>query len=243
MGLSGAELGRNVPTLWGVGWSKAYFWDGRAASLEEQLPIPLLAEDELAGNFAVITDRLGRDPAMEERFRRAFPEAPGISPANIVAAIVAYERALVPPPARFDSWVSGDDGALSREEMQGFALFVGKGGCVACHGGWRLTDDGFHDIGLPGTDPGRGAVAGGVPGLPQFKTPSLRELASTAPYMHDGSLATLRAVVDHYAGGLVKRPSLAPNIVRDLELSESEREALVAFLGTLSSENAHRAGH
>ena len=116
-------------------------------------------------------------------------------------------------------------------------MFVGKGGCVGCHGGWRFTDDQFRDIGLPGDDPGRSAITGGPAALRQFKTPGLRELTRTAPYMHDGSLATLRAVLDHYTGGFVKRPSLDSNLQRDLRLSESEKSALLAFLMTLSSGN------
>jgi cytochrome c peroxidase len=96
-----------------------------------------------------------------------------------------------------------------------------------------MTDDSFHDAGLATTDPGRSAVPGGMAGIAAFKTPGLRQVANTAPYMHDGSLATLESVVDHYAGKIVQRPSLSPNIVRDLELDAAERAALVAFLKTL----------
>lgn len=235
-GLGGEDLRRNVPHLYNLAWSTNYFWDGRAASLEEQARQPITAADEMAADFPAITVRLGADPAMSARFAAAFSDAPVISEANILAALAAYERSLVSPQTRFDLWVAGDEGALSAHELQGFRLFVGKAGCVACHGGWRLTDDAFHDIGLSGDDPGRGAVAGGVPGLAAFKTPGLRELRHTAPYMHDGSLVTLRAVVDHYAGHLDKRASLDPNVVRDLVLDEKEKSALVAFLESLSGE-------
>lgn len=235
-GLGGVMLARNAPALFNLAWGKQYFWDGRAPSLEAQARFPLLAPDELASDFAVMVTRLTRDPAMRERFMRAFPERAEISERTILASIASYERTLVSPPTRFDRWIAGDDAALTEKEGQGFSLFVGKAGCVACHGGWRFTDDNFHDIGLPGADPGRGAVEGGVPGLAAFKTPSLRELAYTAPYMHDGSLRDLRAVVDHYAGDLVVRPSLDTNVVRDLTLTEDEKSALISFLGTLSSD-------
>jgi len=235
-GLGGITLARNVPAIYNLAWGKQFFWDGRAPSLEAQARFPLLAPDELASDFALMIARLASDPLMRERFLRAFPGEGEISERTILASIAAYERTLVSPPTRFDRWVAGDDQALTEEESAGFDLFVGKAGCVACHGGWRFTDDAFHDIGLKGTDPGRGAVEGGVPGLAQFKTPSLRELAYTAPYMHDGSLPTLRAVVDHYAGGLVPRPSLDPNVVRDLTLTESEKTALISFLRTLSTD-------
>ena len=145
-------------------------------------------------------------------------------------------RSLVSPPTRFDAWIGGDAGALSAAEVRGFTLFTGKAGCVLCHAGWRFTDDRFHDIGLPGKDPGRGAVPGGTPGLAAFKTPSLRELKRTAPYMHDGSLPTLAAVLAHYTGGFVRRPSLAPTMNLKLKLGAQERADLIAFLHTLSSE-------
>ncbi len=235
-GLGGVTLPRNVPAIYNLAWSKQFFWDGRAPSLEAQARLPLLARDELAGDFAEIVSRLGRDPSMQERFARAFPDRSQATETAILEALAAYERTLVSPPTRFDRWVAGDDEALTETESEGFDLFVGKAGCVSCHGGWRLTDDGFHDIGLKGTDPGRGAVQGGVPGLAQFKTPSLRELAYTAPYMHDGSLPTLRAVIDHYAGDLVQRPSLDANVVRNLILTESEKTALISFLRTLSTD-------
>src|SRR5205823_7706611 len=131
-------------------------------------------------------------------------------------------------------------------ETRGFGLFVGKAGCVLCHVGWRFTDDRFHDIGLRSPDGGRGAVAGGTPGLSAFKTPGLRELAHTAPYMHDGSLATLEAVVRHYTGGFAPRPSPATHMNRALELSAQQKSDLIAFLRALSSEKgparAKRAG-
>lgn len=241
IGPHGARLVRNVPTILNLAWGHEFFWDGRAPSLEEQARVPMLAPDELAGDVSVIVARLDHDAVMKEKFAAAFPATPEVSEKTILQALAAYERSLVSPPTRFDRWVAGDDTALSDEEMEGFALFVGKAGCVACHGGWRFTDDLFHDTGMPGSDPGRGAIAGGVPGAPEFKTPGLRELASTAPYMHDGSLPTLAAVVDHYAGGFVRRPSLSASMVPDLELSDEEKRALVAFLGTLSSQPSRGA--
>lgn len=236
VGPGGAVLSRNAPALYNLAWATSFFWDGRAASLADQAKVPIEAANELAGDFQTIEHRLSDDPAISARFAEVFPGSEGVTEKAILDALSAYERSLVSPKTRFDRWVEGDDAALSEKEMQGFDIFVGKGGCVSCHGGWRLTDDSFHDIGLPGKDIGRGALTAGASGLPEFKTPSLREVAHTAPYMHDGSLATLRDVVDHYAGGLIKRPSLAATVVRDLKLSDEEKDALVAFLNTLSSE-------
>lgn len=242
VGPAGAVLPRNAPALYNLAWGTSFFWDGRAATLVDQARFPIQAVDELAGDLATIAERLSADNGMKARFAAAFPgRSGGVTESAILDALAAYEKSLVSPKTRFDRWVEGDDKALSDEEFRGFDIFVGKGGCVSCHGGWRLTDDGFHDIGLPGNDLGRGALTPGAPGLPQFKTPSLREAARTAPYMHDGSLATLEDVVEHYAGGLIERPSLAPTVVRHLSLTPVEKASLVAFLKTLSSEPASHA--
>ena len=121
------------------------------------------------------------------------------------------------------------------QEVDGFRLFAGKGGCANCHAGWAFTDYAFYDVGLESEDRGRGAVLRIEKAEHAFKTPSLREAARRAPYMHDGSLATLKDVVRHYAGGIVDRPTLPPDL-RRISLSESEQAALVAFLKTLSLE-------
>jgi cytochrome c peroxidase len=236
--LSGSNLQRNTPGLWNLAWSKHYFWDGRAPSLEAQIRAPIEAPDEMGGDWPVILARLGADADLAGRFRAAFADEPPISRQTVVKALAAYVRSLVSPPTRFDAWIAGDAQALSPAEVRGFRLFTGKAGCVLCHAGWRFTDDRFHDIGLPGHDPGRGAVPGGTPGLSAFKTPSLRQLTHTAPYMHDGSIPSLAAVLAHYAGGLVRRPSLAPSLNPRLRLSARERADLIAFLATVSSAKA-----
>ena len=182
-----------------------------------------------------ILRRLNADASLASPLRAAFADATRLTEDSVAKALAAYVRSLVSPPTRFDAFIEGDAEALSASELRGFRLFTGKAGCVLCHVGWRFTDDRFHDIGLAGSDLGRGGVAGGTPGLPAFKTPSLRELAHTAPYMHDGSRANLAAVLKHYAGGLKRRPSLAPSLQPRLTLTAAERADLIAFLGTLSS--------
>jgi cytochrome c peroxidase len=237
-GLSGSNLRRNTPSLWNLAWSKHYFWDGRAPTLEAQVRTPIEAPDEMGGDWPTILARLEADADLAARFRAIFPGEPPISRETVVEALAAYVRSLVSPPTRFDAWIEGDARALDAAEVRGFRLFTGKAGCVLCHAGWRFTDDRFHDIGLRGKDPGRGAVPGGTPGLGAFKTPSLREVVHTAPYMHDGSLPDLTAVIAHYTGGFARRPSLAPNMSRSLRLSARDKADLVAFLRTLSSETA-----
>jgi cytochrome c peroxidase len=233
--VSGAPLRRNTPTLWNLAWSKHYFWDGRAPSLEAQARGPIEAADEMGGDWPAILSRLDADADLARQFRAAFGDGAPISQDSVVKALAAYMRSLVSPPTRFDAWIEGDTKALSTAQVRGFRLFTGKAGCLLCHAGWRFTDDRFHDIGLRSRDPGRGAIPGGTPGLGAFKTPSLRELTRTAPYMHDGSLPTLAAVVNHYAGRFLARPTLGPNMNRTLRLSRQEKADLAAFLKTLST--------
>ena len=231
----GGDLDRNSPTLIDLAWGTSFMWDGRASSLEQQAAMPIEHAQELAGNWAGIVTSIKREPELDVAFHVAFTDRPAVQPATIVKALASYVRTIMSPPNRFDRWVAGDGAAMSSFELEGFRLFVGRAGCVACHGTWRFTDDRFHDIGLKSADPGRGAVEGGVSGLAAFKTPTLRELSLTAPYMHDGSLPTLEAVVDHYNGKHENRRSLAANMPRDLKLTSHEKAALAAFLKTLSS--------
>ena len=236
--LTGEALRRNTPALWNLAWSKQFFWDGRAPSLEAQVRMPIEAADEMGGDWPAILQRLAADASVVSQFQTAFPAQPAISEDTVVKALASYVRSLVSPPTRFDAWIEGDTGALTAAEERGFRLFTGKAGCMLCHVGWRFTDDRFHDIGLPGNDPGRSAIPDGTPGRMAFKTPSLRDVDRTAPYMHDGSLPTLTAVLKHYTGGFVSRPTLAPHINRRLRLSAREKADLIAFLRTLSSKKA-----
>lgn len=230
----GAPLSRNVPALYDLAWGRSFMWDGRAESLEAQARLPILAPDEMAGDFDEITRRLSADPQAVSQFATAFTDGE-ISQERIVAALAAFVRTIVSPQTPFDRWVNGDDEALGALEKEGFAIFVGEGGCVACHGGWRFTDDGFHDIGLDTSDAGRASTTQAAAGARIFKTPSLRELKRTAPYMHDGSIRDLDGVVDHYAGGFLTRSSLDAGLRRDLKLDDRQRKALAAFLASLSS--------
>lgn len=237
-GLGGTPLQRNTPSLWNLAWGKHYFWDGRAATLESQAGMPIEDAREMAGDWPTILRVLAADPALAADFLTAFPGEATVSRDHVLRALASYVRSLVSPPTRFDAWIDGDGQALTAAEVRGFRLFTGKAGCVLCHVGWRFTDDRFHDIGLASRDPGRGALPGGTAGLAAFKTPGLRELKESAPYMHDGSLPTLTAVLDHYSGGVAGRPTVSTHVNRALRLTPAEKADLVAFLGTLSSEPA-----
>ena len=240
IGVPGRTLARHTPKLWNLAWAGPVFWDGRARSLEEQVAGPIVAPDEMAQPIAPLVARLAADRDYAAAFAQAFPNSPHVTEENLKKAIATFERTLVSPPTRFDRFIAGDDAALSAQEVEGFALFAGKAGCANCHSGWAFTDYAFHDIGLPSEDRGRGAVLRLPVAEHAFKTPSLREVGRSAPYMHDGSLASLADVVRHYTGGIVERPTLSADLRRHLTLSEDERAALVAFLGTLTAEGDPR---
>jgi cytochrome c peroxidase len=230
------ELGRRTPTVLNVAWADQFFWDGRAGSLEEQALGPIKSPGEMNQDPAALVDKLGRIPGYVTLFRAAYP-GEGLTPATIAKAIATFERTVVSGRAPFDEWVAGNERAISEQAKRGFTLFNGKARCAACHRGWNLTDGSFHDIGLPTSDPGRGALVPLVRMQHAFKTPTLRNVDRRAPYMHDGSVATLAGVIDVYNAGGVARPSLSAEI-RPLGLTGDEKDALLAFLKTLTSVDA-----
>jgi cytochrome c peroxidase len=239
-GHDGELLPRRTSSLWNVAWGLTFFWDGRAPTLEAQVSGPIENPNEMGGDIEKAAAEMSADPASARRFAAAFPDDPRVTEAHIRAALATFERTLVSPETRFDAWVKGDDKALDATELAGLRLFVGKASCVACHKGWRFTDEAFHDIGLAGIDPGRGDVLGLPAARHAFKTPSLRERVWSAPYMHDGSLATLEDVIAHYANGVAERPTLSADLKRTLDLSPEERAQLAAFVATLSSDDPPR---
>jgi cytochrome c peroxidase len=239
VGVPGRPLARHTPTLWNLAWAPAVFWDGRARSLEEQVAGPIIAPDEMAQPMEPLIRRLAADKDYLRAFAKSFPESPRVSEENLKKAIATYERTLVSPETRFDRWTAGDASSLSAQEIDGFRLFTGKAGCANCHAGWAFTDYAFYDVGLPSEDRGRGAVLRLEAAVHAFKTPSLREASRRAPYMHDGSIATLADVVQHYVSGITDRATLPPDL-RKPALSAQEQATLIDFLGTLTSEGDPR---
>ena len=235
-GVTGQRLARHTPSLWNVAFSPLLFWDGRSASLEEQVRFPIEHKDEMGDSLENAVERFSRHESYVRDFAQAFPDDPRIAPRNIARALSAYERTLISPPTRFDRWVAGASNTLSSSEVNGLKLFAGKGRCIACHTGFAFTDYNFYDIGLPGSNKGRGKEIGLPAADYAFKTPTLRELAWTAPYMHDGSLATLDDVLRHYERGGVARPTRSDDLPKNLKLTDKERADLIAFLESLSSD-------
>lgn len=229
------QLGRRTPTILNLAWSPALFWDGRAESLEEQALGPIQAPGEMNLTLDEMVQRLENIRGYRPLFERAYPGEP-IGPDTVAKAIAVFERSVVSAPAPFDRWVAGDSSAISASAQRGFVLFNEKARCSVCHSGWRFTDDGFYDIGIAGDDKGRGVV---TPRIElshfAFKTPTLRNVAQRAPYMHDGSAPTLDAVMELYnRGGSVHRRSLSREI-KPLDLNAAEQKDVVAFLETLTS--------
>lgn len=237
LGHMGGRLGRRTPTIIDVAYGEPYFWDGRAATLEDQAKGPLTSAAEMNMPAAQAIGRLQSIPGYVAAFEQAFP-GQGVSLDTFAAAVASYERTVVSNSAPFDKWVQGDEQAVSAAAKRGFVLFNGKANCAVCHSGWRMSDDGFHDIGLPSVDRGRAAIAPGIIQLEHaFKTPTLRNINQRAPYMHDGSMATLAGVIDHYDHGFEHRESLDSQI-HPLNLTGDEKSDLLAFLNTLTSVDA-----
>jgi cytochrome c peroxidase len=182
-----------------------------------------------------LMDRLSTIAEYKPLFEAAFPNE-GVKVKTLALAIATYERTVVSERAPFDAWIEGNEKAISEEAKRGFALFNGKAQCSACHEGWNFTNEGFQDIGLPSDDIGRGKFLPNVIKMQHaFKTPSLREITRRGPYMHDGSLATLDAVVEHYDHGGVDRASRS-DLMKPLGLTAQEKADIVAFLRTLTSD-------
>jgi len=244
-GVYGRRGQRNAPTLVNRGYGASFFFDGRAATLEEQVLVPIEGEDELATRVADAVERLRTEQGYAREFRGAFGSEPDRE--SLAAVLASYVRSIVSGNAPVDRFRFGEADALSELQQEGMRIFRGKGNCTACHVGPSITDEDFHNTGVAWRpdenerareaplDPGRFAISGADADLGAFKTPTLREIARTAPYMHDGSLATLEEVIDFYDGGGHANPYLDTQ-VRPLRLSEREKSALVAFLQALSGE-------
>lgn len=229
-GIRGQVGPRNTPTILNRGIGRLEFWDGRAGSLEDQALGPIQAAGEMDLTIEEALARLRGDSSYREAFQAVYGGEPTAE--RLGRAIAAYERTVYSVDSPFDRFLTGDAEALGPEERRGLELFGGKARCGECHSGPNFSDELFHTLGL-GQDPGRGFVTGVASEGGAFKTPTLREIAATAPYMHDGSIATLEEVVEYYDRGGTPHPNLSPKMTR-LGLSEEERRALVAFLRALT---------
>lgn len=245
MGLDGKPLRRNAPTLLNVGYRQRLFHDGRERELDRQAFAPLLAENEMGNpDLASLLTRLATSADYPQAFAAAF--ADGISAANLGRALADYQRTLLSADSAFDRWYyGGESDAMSSQAKAGFFVFSGSG-CGDCHQfGHRFahfTDDALHRTGLTGADTGLAEVSGKANDRFRFRTPTLRDVARTAPYMHDGRFASLMDVINFYdrgggpsaadeesAAGKESETALTP-----LGLSEGDKQSLIAFLASLT---------
>lgn len=231
---NGRPMARRSQTLYDMAWASVFLWDGRQDSLAGMVSGPIASPDIMGLSLDAMVQRLAFSAEFSADFQRVYPGV-GPTPETVSDALAGYMNTLRSPATRFDRWVKGDDRALTPAELRGFKLFNGKANCVACHSSWRFTDEGFRDIGLKDTsDRGRGRIRPQIESLAfAFKTPTLRGVAERAPYMHDGSIGTLEAVIEHYDRGGTRRPSLSPDMF-PLGLSAQEKSDLVAFMRSLS---------
>lgn len=245
VGASGEPLLRHTPALINLAWANGSFWDGGAKNLESQVFGPLTSPAELAADTQTLVAELSADPKLRAAFERAFP-GEAVTLGNIARALAQFERSLVFADSPYDRRARGEpEQPASELEQRGQALF--SKWCASCHIPDHFTDWGYHDIGLDATHPddherlawGRARITGDLRDRGAFKTPTLRNVAITAPYMHDGRFATLEQVLDHYRHGVVDSPNLAAQLRgRDgrpgLELDDDEVAAIIAFLHTLT---------
>jgi cytochrome c peroxidase len=249
---------RNSQSLLNLAYLQSFFWDGRSDSLESQAQEPIHSAFEMNLNLDYLVEKLREIPAYRDRFRSAFGRE--VDPQAVTAALADFQRTLVVRDTPFDRFLGGDRAALEPAARRGLELFFGRAGCARCHSGALLSDQQFHNLGVAETqellqdprrratrhffqrqmglermdrDPGRYAVSRDPADLGAFRTPPLRQVAQTGPYLHNGSLATLAAVIDFYdqggGPGTGKSPLLVP-----LKLTAEERAALLAFLHSLS---------
>ena len=233
------DMDLRTPTLINIAWQDGPLgWDGKFRDIETVAAMPIVAPGNMNLAMPEALARLSADPAYAAAFATAFAD-PAITRERLEAAIATFERLIVTGPTPFDQWIAGREDAISPAAKQGFDLFNGKAGCSGCHSGWSFTDNSFHDIGVGvGADIGRGRLKPTSVALTYaFKTPTLREIDRRGPYMHDGSLQTLAAVIDLYDRGGIERPSRSRSI-KPLHLTAAERADLLAFLATLSTGTA-----
>jgi cytochrome c peroxidase len=238
VGVGGKRGGRQAPTVYNTAFNPVQFWDGRAGSLEEQAIGPIVNPVEMGETHENVVKKLSQIKGYVTQFQLVF--GTGISMQGIAEAIAAYERTIISTNSAFDQYVLGDKTAMNEEAQRGMALFKGKARCILCHNDSNFTDNQFHNLGVPQVGPmkedlGRYYVTRRPEDKGAFKTPTLRSIVETAPYMHDGVFKTLEEVVDFFDQGGGKNSNLSP-LMKPLGLTKEEKTNLIAFLKALKGE-------
>jgi len=228
-------LARATPTIVNTSFSPIQMWDGRKSTLEDQATGPIEAAGEMNLPLPELIERLKSIPGYASKFEAAYPGM-GITAVTVARGLASFERTVLSTESPFDRWRKGDQKAVSASAKHGFELFQDKAKCAVCHMGYNFTDNGFHNIGLKTEgepDVGRYAQRPLKSMHGAFKTPTLRDIGLTAPYMRNGSYKTLMEVVEHYDRGGDDKTNLDLNMV-PLSLTASEKTDLVAFLESLT---------
>jgi cytochrome c peroxidase len=246
IGASGLPLHRNAPALFNMAWnSNGFFWDGGSTNLESQAFAPLTSPDEMHQNLFQLIDELKAVPDYVRRFEEAFSDGQ-ISTGNIARALAQFQRTLVSAGSRYDRYRRREGASLNTQELQGLQLVQQR--CASCHDGELFTDNKYHNNGIDadfsnedaeGIYQGRFRVTRNPADLGKFRTPSLRNLLFTAPYMHDGRFATLQEVLDHYDHGVKESTTLDPEMRQragqaGIPLDNNEKQAIIQYLATLT---------
>jgi cytochrome c peroxidase len=235
VGVEGRTGTRNAPPLFNLAWNTTFFWDGGAKTLEQQSIGPITNPLEMDMTMAEVVARIGADSDYVKLFHAAYGADP--RPDLVTKGLATFERTMVSGNSRYDRYTHGNRGALDAAEQRGAEIAMGeRGECFHCHVGFNLTNNQFANNGMTGPDRGRQKITENAADWGKFKVPTLRNVALTAPYMHDGSLATLRDVVEHYSRGGQGHPNTDPTI-QPLDFTEQEKVDLVAFLGSLTDES------
>ena len=239
-GVGGGIGDRNAMAIVNLAFDESFFWDGRRSSLAGQAHDPVVHQLEMAESWVNVEGKLRESETYPQLFFEAFGNL-DMDSNQVTQAIAAFETTLLSFDAPFDAFFyEGAADALDSAALRGFELFFGEAECVHCHAGPLLTDQTLKSNGLDGavTDPGLGAVTGLETDLGKFKVPTLRNIAQTAPYMHDGRFATLLEVVEHYNSGVDSlAPNLDPNMhvyAEGLNLTDQQKLDLVAFMASFS---------
>lgn len=240
-GGDGKPMPRHTPTLLNAAYYRYINWDGKFANTVELVPAVMANPRNMnMQDEAVLVARLESVPAYRTQFGEVFAGPP--TKQRVAQALDAYVRSLTTGNSPFDRFAAGDENALTEAQKRGLMLFTGKAECTMCHRGPNFEDDQFHALGVRGDDPGRFKITGVEADRNAFKTPTIRNVTLTAPYMHDGSLATLREVINFYnGGGGDQQPKSL--LLRKLHLTEKEKSDLVAFLESLTGEVEKRESH
>jgi cytochrome c peroxidase len=233
IGHKGQRGGRRSPPVSNAAYSPLQFWDGRAPTLEEQAKGPIENPVEMANTHTAMIRTLNDVPGYAEEFKQVFGTTP-ITVDQVAKAIASFERTVVTTDSPFDRFIRGDKNALTPLEKKGLEVFNGKGHCTACHWGGYFSDGRFHNLGVKPTDPnaldeGRFKITNNPDDKGKFKTPTVRDAALRAPYLHNGSEKSLEDVIKFYDRGGGRDPNLDRMMV-PLGLSEKEVKALVAFM-------------